>query len=206
MCRKGVPIYCCNNCSINCLETLFFQGSFSPLAGLRCCLGPFRRPFNWIQCHREGQAFVNIPFHKKAYSDPFRTYGITTSQNVFLNICSSCSHFQHLCEELSARCLWTPSLLDSCLLAPLPNSGCVVTCLSRFAIWSPASFGSWDSGLRVAGRGSLCGWSSVGWLLSRGSLDCRSSGRIRCAKHGSIHRRLQVTAMTVNWYVFGKKN
>ena len=80
----------------DCLETLFFQGSFSPL---RCCLSPFRRPLNWIQCHREGQPFVNISFHKKAYSDPFRTDGITTSQNVFLNICSSCSHFQRLSER-----------------------------------------------------------------------------------------------------------
>ena len=96
-----------------------------------------------------------------------------------------------------------PGLLP---LGPLLNSGCVVTCLWRFAPWSPVSFGSWDSGLRVAGRGSPCGWSSVGWLLSRRSLDRRSSGRIGCAKHVSIHRRLQVTAMTVKWYVFGKKN
>ena len=91
-------------------------------------------------------------------------------------------------------------------LGPLLNSGSVVTCLWRFAPWSPASFGSWDSGLRVAGRGSLHRWSSVGWLLSRRSLDRRWSGRIGCARHVSIHRRLQVTAMTVNQYVFEKKN
>ena len=114
-------------------------------------------------------------------------------------------HCQHLSEN-TVR----PVPLDSQpsgLLprGPLLNSGCVVTCLRRFAPWSPASSGSWDSGLRVAGRGSPCGWSSVGWLLSRRSLDRRSSGRIGCAKHVSIQRRLQVTAMTANWYVVGKK-
>ena len=100
--------------------------------------------------------------------------------HVFLNICSSCSHFNSCLKKLSALCLWTPSPLVSCLLAPLLNSGCVVTCLSRFAIWSPASFGSWDSGLRVAGRGSLCGWSLVGWLLSRRSLGRRLSFQQAC--------------------------
>ena len=41
------------------------------------------------------------------------------SSQVFLNICSSCLHTATACPKmLSALCLWTSSLLDSCLLAP----------------------------------------------------------------------------------------
>ena len=167
MCRKGVPIYCCNNCSINCLETLFFQGSFLPL---HCCLSPFRRPFNWVQCHREGQAFVNISFHKKAYSDPSRTYGITTSQNVFLNICSSCSHFQRLSERavLPVSLDSQPSGLlplgpppELRLRGHLPLAICyLVSCLLRVvALWA-ASCWSWVSV-----------WPVFGWLAAESQVS-----------------------------------
>ena len=143
---------------------------FSKTRFLLCPVGlvPSAAP---IQCHREGQAFVNIPCHKKADSDPAGALLIQAfqfvvfqredilgtgcvqqhmSQNpsiptlrmimtwlytefakahntvfphfssqVFLNICSSCLHISVARPKtLSALCLWTSSLLDSCLLAP----------------------------------------------------------------------------------------
>ena len=142
--------------------------------------------------------------HQRFAEDIDRPHrGFTEVSQRFLNALQR-SHFRltidsqetrrGLAEDFWTLASWRPPELWLCGHMPLAICS-LVSCLLRVVgLWA-ASCWSWVSV-----------WLVFGWLsLSRRSLDRRSSGRIGCAGHVFIHRHLQVTAMTVNWYVFKRR-